>query len=75
MSIVFAGHLNSDVGLETVIGTAGRMSNFLPRFIHWGNDPTSSIPDSLKVYFTELHYTTWQNLNGSASIFDINSDT
>jgi len=58
-SIVFIGHINLDKTMDTVIAIAGRDRKFKPQFITWGHDPTSTIPDSLKVPMTTIIYPSW----------------
>jgi len=54
--IIEIGHFNDDAALDTLIGVAEENLNFKPRFIYWGNDTNSTIPDSLKLDYLEINY-------------------
>lgn len=74
--IIEIGHFNDDQALDTLIGVAGDDLNFKPRFIYWGNDTNSTIPDSLKLDFLEFNYPKKWIFSFVASNIDyLNNDT
>ncbi len=74
--ILGIGHYNDDLVQDTIIGASSSNFKHKPRFIYWGNDSTSSIPDSLKVSYTEIVYhTDWYNLIVATNLDYMNNDT
>jgi len=74
-AIVFIDHLNLDLAVDTVVAVAGREKNFKPKYIHWGKDTTSSMPDSLKVPVTSIIYPRWMEFRSTCSFETITTDT
>ena len=74
-AILSVDHFNDDLKQDTLIGASETSRRFVPRAIVWADDPTSGIPDSLKVDYTKIIYPThWQNLRASYNLKDINND-
>lgn len=73
--ILDIGHYNDDCAFDTLIGTAKQGKNILPRFILWGYFSASyTVPDSLKVSYTEFVYPDWIS-SGASNIFKANNDS
>lgn len=76
LRIIEIGHFNDDAVKDTLIGAAGDNLNFKPRFIYWGNDTNSTIPDSLKLDHLEINFPdNWVKTYIASNIDYLNNDT
>lgn len=76
LRIIEIGHFNDDAVKDTLIGAAGDNLNFKPRFIYWGNDTNSTIPDSLKLEHLEINFPdNWIKTYIASNIDYLNNDT
>ena len=84
--VFFVGHLNTDPLKDTLVGLSYYNDVSLPKYILWGKtdsvsggstDTATGEPnfDTLKVDTTELLYPPWNNLEGTVSLLNLNSDT
>jgi Secretion system C-terminal sorting domain len=76
LRIIEIGHFNDDAVKDTLVGAAGDNLNFKPRFIYWGNDTNSTIPDSLKLEHLEINFPdNWIKTYIASNIDYLNNDT
>lgn len=76
LRIIEIGHFNDDAVKDTLIGAAGDNLNFKPRFIYWGNDTNSTIPDSSKLEHLEINFPdNWVKTYIASNIDYLNNDT
>lgn len=76
LRIIEIGHFNDDAAKDTLVGAAGDNLNFKPRFIYWGNDTNSTIPDSLKLEHLEINFPdNWIKTYVASNIDYLNNDT
>ena len=72
---IYIGDMNRDLIQDTVIGRAYSDYCMLPKYIIWGKDTTSTIPDSLRIVFSEIVFPKYRMTFSSSIITKSNYDS
>lgn len=82
--VIYIGKLNFDTYPDTVIGKRWQQFMYMPTVIRWGIkndtlppeiDSAHYVPDSLKVFESEIKYPVWKDIRGNITFDNINKDS